>query len=366
MHELRRGRAPPRRRATATPAWSPATTYRYRVRAADAAGNLSPYSNVATATTPAVPDTSPPTAPTGLTATPGGSSQINLEWTAVDRQRGRGGLSGGALPGCGLHELRPGGDADDHQPTATPAWLPSTTYRYRVRAVDPSGNLSGYSNVATATTPATPPTPPGLVGGLGIQRGSRHDHRRRLGQRQHRDHHRRATWTQGRYGSALSFNGINSLVRWPALGLTEPHLGHDAGSLGPAHRRPERLADHRAAAGRCLLPPRQQRRAAAPRAAAAPWAAPRQYASGPTASPVNAWTHVAAHLRRQTLRLYVNGTQVASQAATGPIQTTTNPLWIGGNSYGEYFQGLIDEVRIYNRALTPAEIQTDMAAPIAP
>ena len=46
-------------------------------------------------------------------------------------------------------------------------------------------------------------------------------------------------------------------------------------------------------------------------------------------------------------------------AATGAIQTTTNPLWIGGNSpYGEYFKGIIDEARVYNRVLTQAEIQT--------
>jgi Domain of unknown function (DUF1929)/Bacterial Ig domain/Concanavalin A-like lectin/glucanases superfamily len=36
-------------------------------------------------------------------------------------------------------------------------------------------------------------------------------------------------------------------------------------------------------------------------------------------------------------------------------------LWIGGNSpYGEYFQGRIDELRVYNRALSQAEIQADM------
>ncbi|MGZ5312109.1 MAG: LamG-like jellyroll fold domain-containing protein, partial [Solirubrobacterales bacterium] len=46
-------------------------------------------------------------------------------------------------------------------------------------------------------------------------------------------------------------------------------------------------------------------------------------------------------------------------------QTTDNPLWIGGNSpYGEYFQGLIDEVRVYDRALSQADIQADMNAPI--
>ena len=37
------------------------TTYRYRVRATDAAGNLSAYSNIASATTSASADTQPPT-----------------------------------------------------------------------------------------------------------------------------------------------------------------------------------------------------------------------------------------------------------------------------------------------------------------
>ena len=42
------------------------------------------------------------------------------------------------------------------------------------------------------------------------------------------------------------------------------------------------------------------------------------------------------------------------------------PLWIGGNlPYGEHFQGLIDEVRVYDRALRRAEIRRDMATPVA-
>jgi hypothetical protein len=34
--------------------------------------------------------------------------------------------------------------------------------------------------------------------------------------------------------------------------------------------------------------------------------------------------------------------------------------------YGEYFQGLIDEVRVYNRALSVTEIQTDLNSPVTP
>jgi hypothetical protein len=83
--------------------------------------------------------------------------------------------------------------------------------------------------------------------------------------------------------------------------------------------------------------------------------------SGPTASPLNAWTHLAMTYDGAMLRLYVNGTQVATRAAGGLIQSVTAPLWIGGNSpYGEYFTGLIDEVHVYNRALAAAEITSDM------
>src|SRR5213592_2784127 len=61
---------------------SPSTTYSYTVAAFDAAGNLSAQSSPASATTPAAPDTTPPSVPTGLTASAVSSSQINLSWAA--------------------------------------------------------------------------------------------------------------------------------------------------------------------------------------------------------------------------------------------------------------------------------------------
>ncbi|MCG5220399.1 LamG domain-containing protein, partial [Streptosporangium sp. KLBMP 9127] len=65
------------------------------------------------------------------------------------------------------------------------------------------------------------------------------------------------------------------------------------------------------------------------------------------------------------VRLFVNGVQVAQQAASGPIRVDEGVLRIGGNSvWGEHFDGLIDEVRVYDRALTAAQIQTDMNAPV--
>jgi hypothetical protein len=82
---------------------------------------------------------------------------------------------------------------------------------------------------------------------------------------------------------------------------------------------------------------------------------------------LNTWTHIASTFNGSVLRLYINGVQVSSTNVSGNITTTTNLLRIGGSSaLAQYFTGLIDEVRIYSRALTQAEIQTDMNTPIAP
>jgi hypothetical protein len=82
--------------------------------------------------------------------------------------------------------------------------------------------------------------------------------------------------------------------------------------------------------------------------------------------PLNTWTHLAGTYDGSTLRLYVNGSLVASKAVTGSLRTSTGPLRIGGNSlWGEFFRGRIDEAKIYKRALTTPEIQTDaMTSPM--
>jgi hypothetical protein len=89
------------------------------------------------------------------------------------------------------------------------------------------------------------------------------------------------------------------------------------------------------------------------------------FVSSTSALPVNTWTHVAATYDGTRIRFYVGGVLVASQAASGSYQVNTSPLWIGGNAvYGEHFKGKLDDVRVYSRALTPAEIQQDMATPV--
>lgn len=86
---------------------------------------------------------------------------------------------------------------------------------------------------------------------------------------------------------------------------------------------------------------------------------------GTTALPANTWSHVAATYDGSQQRLYVNGTQVANVARTGTITASTLPLRIGGNTpYGNFFTGRIDEVRVYSRALSAAEIGADMTRPV--
>jgi beta-lactam-binding protein with PASTA domain len=87
-----------------------------------------------------------------------------------------------------------------------------------------------------------------------------------------------------------------------------------------------------------------------------------QAVQGTSALPLNTWTHVATTYDGTTERIYVNGVLVATRAQTGGIAVGDQPLRIGGNGSfagGEFFQGLIDEVRVYNRAKTAAEIASD-------
>jgi hypothetical protein len=80
----------------------------------------------------------------------------------------------------------------------------------------------------------------------------------------------------------------------------------------------------------------------------------------------NTWVHLAATYNGATQRLYVNGSEVASRPQSGSIQVSDSALRIGGNSiWGEFFKGRIDEVRVYNRALSAGEIQTDMNKSVA-
>jgi hypothetical protein len=82
---------------------------------------------------------------------------------------------------------------------------------------------------------------------------------------------------------------------------------------------------------------------------------------------VGTWSHLAATYDGATLRLYRDGVEVASRPQSGSIHVSTGDLTIGGDAlFGQFWAGKIDEVRIHDRPLLPAEIEREMHTPVAP
>ena len=127
--------------------------YSYRVRALDAAGNVSDFSDPAGAT---VPDTTKPSAPQNLTGAANGSTQVDLTW---DESTDDVGVTDYRVYRDGIEVATT--SSTSHSDLVAPG-----TYDYTVRALDEAGNESDTSNVATVTV--TPPDllPPGPPGNL--------------------------------------------------------------------------------------------------------------------------------------------------------------------------------------------------------
>jgi glucose/arabinose dehydrogenase len=174
------------------------------------------------------------------------------------------------------------------------------------------------------------------------------------------------TWNAaGKFGSALSFNGTNAAVTIPdsntldlSTGMTLEAWVNPSTSGGPWRT----VVFKQTTSGMVYA---LYSNNGANRPTGQVNILGEQNALGTAVVPASTWTHLATTYDGATLRLYVNGSQVASKAQTGSIPASTGALRIGGNSvWSEWFAGLIDEVRIYSRALTAGEIQTDMATPI--
>jgi chitodextrinase len=130
--------------------------------------NLSEFSAIATAVTEAAADTEPPTAPTGFTATPVSTSQIDLAWTASTDNVAVTGYLIERCPGVSCTSFTPIATATTT--TFSDSGLPAaTTYRYRVRARDAVPNYSAYSSIQIATTQGSTdtvsPTAPSSLSG---------------------------------------------------------------------------------------------------------------------------------------------------------------------------------------------------------
>jgi chitodextrinase len=128
------------------------TTFRYQVRAVDAAGNTSAVSNTVTAMTlGGGGDTQPPTAPANLATTGTTASSIALSWSASTDNVGVTGYQILRAPGTSGGTFTQVGTSTTTSFNNT-GLTASTTFRYQVRATDAAGNVSAVSNTVTATT----------------------------------------------------------------------------------------------------------------------------------------------------------------------------------------------------------------------
>jgi hypothetical protein len=334
-------------------------TYYYRVIARDGAGNSSQPSAQASATATAPTDTTHPSVT--ITAPANGSTvsgTVTLSATASDN-----------VAVVGVRFRVDGADVGSEDTTApySAGWNSAavTAGQHQITAVarDAAGNTT---TSATVTVTVATQLPSGLVAAYGFNEGfgstvadaSGTGNTGTVGG---------ATWTTGKYGGALSFSGSSNWVTVPDANSLDLNKFTISAWVKPAAAQ----SGWRTAVLKEI--PASGLAYALYVNGVSP-SAPAVYldngtevgtGTGPSSLPVGAWSYVTGSYDGSTLRLYVDGVLKASKASTGTTKTSSGPLRIGGNAlWGEWFNGALDEIRIYNRALSATEVATDRATPI--
>lgn len=261
------------------------------------------------------------------------------------------GLTGGAVTFAN-HATMPAGNVVSTSPVAGTALAPGSAVAMVV-SLGTDGLVVAYGFDEGAGLVATDSS---VVGRNGTIRGALH--------------------VAGKFGGALSFDGVND---WVTLAdTTASPIDLTSGMTLEAWVKPTELADwdtiilkERGAGG---LSYGLYANDGSPQPGGFNVAAGYQRMAnsvsdvavrGPMLA-LNTWTHLAVTYDGATQKLFVNGAEVASRAQTGKIAVANGALRIGGNAAfaNEFYKGLIDEVRIYNRARTAAQITSDMNTPI--
>jgi hypothetical protein len=315
-------------------------TYRYRVTAQDAAGNVGPPSNEATGV--ALADTTPPTV--SMTA-PAAGATVSGTVTVSANASDNGTLAGVQFLLDGAPLL-----AEDTTAPYSISWSTPTAangaHTLSARARDAAGNQTTSATVGVTVSNLAPSS---LVAAYAFSEGSGPTSADATGLG-HTVTVGSASWiASGHTGNALSFNGTTA--RSTVADANDLDLSSAMTLMAWVYPNvtPQswRTILHKETDG------------------GGTFGSGNVNAYGPSALPAGTWTHVATTYDGTTVRLYVGGTLVASAPATGSILSSSSPLSIGGTAaYGEYFNGRIDDVRVYNRALSAAEIQQDMLTPV--
>lgn len=170
-------------------------------------------------------------------------------------------------------------------------------------------------------------------------------------------------WGAGRTGSAVSLNGSNAYASLPNDLLTDlADCTFACWVYWNGGNTWQRIFDFGAGPGRYIfLTPRGTGSGVVYFAITTNNGGGAQRISGNAVLPSKQWVHVAVTLAGATGTLYVNGAPVGSNTAmtTAPFRlSSTNQNWLGRSQFtgDPYFNGLIDDFRIYHGVLTQAEI----------
>jgi hypothetical protein len=169
-------------------------------------------------------------------------------------------------------------------------------------------------------------------------------------------------WAAGRTGAALQFNGSSNYVEIPSsstMNQTGAALTLSAWVYKTANQANWRMLIHRQAG--TSTGDQWALAFNGDKAVLAVNTGTLATVTAPTATPVNQWVHVAGTWDGSTMRLYINGSQVATTARSGTITVESKTVTIGagrnGTAMDEFFAGRINEARIYSRALSASEVQ---------
>ena len=178
-----------------------------------------------------------------------------------------------------------------------------------------------------------------------------------------------ATWTDGKDGGALSFNGTNNYVDVPddpSLRFTQNSSFSIAFWLNPSSSTGDDMEVvckmQASGQGIFVFETKYYLNSSVCYAVSKSGISYTSITTGTNSVPQNSWHHIAAVYDNRDMKLYLDG--VLKNTATFPYDTgTTTPtgdLCIGVRAYNgirnQYFNGTIDDVRIYNNALSQAEV----------
>jgi hypothetical protein len=337
-------------------------TYYYVVTAQDAKGNVSGPSNEATAS--GIVDTTPPAV--AVTSPSAGSSVqgvVSVTATATDDVAVAGVqfLLDGANLGSEVTGLGP------YSVNWNTAGTTNGSHTLSARARDGRGNQTLAANVAVTVANTAPS---GLIAGYNFNEGSGTTLTDVTGHGLSGTING-ATWTTGKNGGGLLFNGTTNFVdlgNSTSLQLTGS-MTLEAWINANANPADDGQIIAKSSGSGWQLKTSPDTGPHTFGLAVSPNSSTNTQRYSTTTRSLNVWYHVAGvyDAAARTMTLYVNGAPV-NGTLTGTIPASqfnqTVNVNIGRRTGGYYFKGTIDDVRIYGRALSQAEIQLDMNTPV--